>query len=80
MRCYIVAMATAFLDPVFVRMTGDTSGIDPRRLGALLHVTAAEVATLAGLHRSSLTRQPDLTGGAAQAWPGGDDPVAPQPT
>ena len=52
-------MAIVLLDQVFSRATADdTPGIDPRRLGALLHVTSAEVATLAGVHRRSLTRNP----------------------
>lgn len=32
--------------------------IDPKRLASTLHATVAEVAELAGVHRSSLTRNP----------------------
>lgn len=33
-------------------------GIDPKRLGDMLHMTQAEVADLAGVHRTTLARNP----------------------
>lgn len=33
-------------------------GIDPKRLGDMLHMTQSEVADLAGVHRTTLARNP----------------------
>lgn len=52
-------MATAFLDPVISKVAAVGSAtIDPKRLAATLHATVGEVADLAGVHRSSLARNP----------------------
>lgn len=51
-------MATSLLDPVLNRVASSDGAIDPRRLAETLLVTVGEIADLAGVHRSSLTRNP----------------------
>lgn len=52
-------MATAFRDPVIDALAdGKAIGLDPRRLADMLQMTLAEVADLAGVHRTTLTRNP----------------------
>jgi uncharacterized protein (DUF2384 family) len=49
-------MLSAFLDHVMDRRRGL---ISPRRVSAALHVSLAEVARLANVHRNTLTQKPD---------------------
>lgn len=52
-------MAALLLDPVIDALSGVTSsGIEPKRLADMLQMTQAEVADLAGVHRTTLTRNP----------------------
>lgn len=52
-------MATALLDPVIEALSSGTSaGIEPKRLGDMLQMTQSEVAALAGVHRTTLSRNP----------------------
>lgn len=58
-RCYIVAMTQALLDPVLSQVAArGVAAIDPQRLAATLGVTISDMAELARVHRSSLTRNP----------------------
>jgi uncharacterized protein (DUF2384 family) len=46
-------------DPVIDGLIGDAVlGIDPKRLGDMLHMTQSDVADLAGVHRTTLARNP----------------------
>lgn len=56
---YMVVMATALLDTVLSRVAVRGGAIDPKRLAEMLLATTSEVAELANVHRSSLTRNPD---------------------
>ena len=52
-------MSAALLDPVIDSLSGDDAvGIAPKRLAEMLQMTQAEVAELAGLHRTTLARNP----------------------
>ena len=51
-------MATVLLDPVLNRVAVPGGAIDPKRLAEMLLATTGEVAELANVHRSSLTRNP----------------------
>lgn len=52
-------MAAPLLDPVFDALVGDkAAGLEPRRLAEMLHMTQAEIADLAGVHRTTLARNP----------------------
>lgn len=52
-------VAALLLDPVIDALSSDAdAGIEPKRLGDMLHMTQAEVADLAGVHRTTLTRNP----------------------
>lgn len=52
-------MAALLLDPVIDALSGVTSSrIEPKRLADMLQMTQAEVADLAGVHRTTLTRNP----------------------
>ena len=52
-------MATALLDPVIDALCAKASaGIDPKRLADMLQMTLIEVADLAGVHRTTLARNP----------------------
>ena len=52
-------MATAFSDPVIDALGDDNvAGLDPKRLADMLQMTLGEVADLAGVHRTTLTRNP----------------------
>jgi uncharacterized protein (DUF2384 family) len=52
-------MATALLDPVIAALNdGSSPGIEPRRLAAMLQITQADLADLAGVHRTTLARNP----------------------
>lgn len=50
-------MASVLIDPVIDTLADPKSAlIDPRRLAATLHLTIGEVADLAGVHRTTLSR------------------------
>lgn len=52
-------MVATLLDPVIDALSADAgAGIEPKRLGDMLHMTQAEVADLAGVHRTTLARNP----------------------
>lgn len=52
-------MATAFRDLVIDALGDDKSaGLDPKRLADMLQMTLGEVADLAGVHRTTLSRNP----------------------
>jgi uncharacterized protein (DUF2384 family) len=52
-------MPPAFLTPVLTQVAApNAAAVDPQRLAAMLGVTLTELADLAGLHRSSLSRNP----------------------
>jgi len=52
-------MAPALLNPVLIQVADpDAAAVEPQRLAALLGVTLTELADLADLHRSSLSRNP----------------------
>lgn len=58
-RCYNDAMATALLHPVLAQVAAsNAAAVEPKRLAAMLGVTLTELADLAGVHRSSLSRNP----------------------
>lgn len=50
-------MATALIDPVIEALADPRSAvIDPRRLAEMLHLTLGEMADLARVHRTTITR------------------------
>lgn len=52
-------MATAFLDPVINALSADEAhGIEPKRLADMLQMSLGEIAELAGVHRTTLARNP----------------------
>lgn len=52
-------MVAILLDPVIGALSEDAgAGIEPKRLGDMLHMTQSEVADLAGVHRTTLARNP----------------------
>ncbi len=52
-------MAMTLLDPVIAALNDGTApGIEPKRLAAMLQMTQGEVADLAGVHRTTLARNP----------------------
>ena len=52
-------MAAPLLDPVIDALVGDkVASLEPKRLADMLNMTQAEVADLAGVHRTTLTRNP----------------------
>lgn len=52
-------MAATLLDPVIDALSGTKSaGIEPKRLADMLQMTQTEVADLAGVHRTTLARNP----------------------
>jgi uncharacterized protein (DUF2384 family) len=52
-------MVATLLDPVIDALSGDKSaGIEPKRLADMLQMTQAELADLAGVHRTTLARNP----------------------
>lgn len=52
-------MVATLLDPVIDALSGDKcAGIEPKRLADMLQMTQAELADLAGVHRTTLARNP----------------------
>jgi uncharacterized protein (DUF2384 family) len=52
-------MAPALLNPVLAQVAArHAAAVEPQRLAAMLGITLTELAELAGLHRSSLSRNP----------------------
>ena len=52
-------MVATLLDPVIDALSANAgASIEPKRLGDMLHMTHAEVADLAGVHRTTLARNP----------------------
>lgn len=52
-------MATVFLDPVIDALSADKAhGIEPKRLADMLQMSLSEIAELAGVHRTTLARNP----------------------
>jgi predicted DNA-binding protein (UPF0251 family) len=52
-------MAASLLDPVIDALVGvKATGLEPKRLAEMLNMTQAEIADLAGVHRTTLTRNP----------------------
>lgn len=52
-------MATAFLDPVINALSTDKAhGIEPKRMADMLQMSLGEIAELAGVHRTTLARNP----------------------
>lgn len=52
-------MVATLLDPVIGALSTETNaGIEPKKLGDMLHMTQAEIAELAGVHRTTLARNP----------------------
>ena len=50
-------MVATLLDPVIDALSANAgASIEPKRLGDMLHMTQAEVADLAGVHRTTLAR------------------------
>lgn len=52
-------MVATLLDPVIGALSTEANaGIEPKKLGDMLHMTQAEIAELAGVHRTTLARNP----------------------
>jgi uncharacterized protein (DUF2384 family) len=52
-------MVATLLDPVIDALSANAgASIEPKRLGDMLHMTQAEIADLAGVHRTTLARNP----------------------
>ena len=52
-------MVATLLDPVIDALSANAgASIEPKRLGDMLHMTQAEVADLAGVHRTTVPRKP----------------------
>lgn len=52
-------MAATLLDSVIETLSAaGTGGIDPKRLADMLHTTMSDLADLAGVHRTTLARNP----------------------
>jgi putative toxin-antitoxin system antitoxin component (TIGR02293 family) len=53
-------MATAFRNPVIDALgSTQSAGLDPKRLADMLQMTLGEIADLSGVHRTTLSRNPD---------------------